>query len=109
MNNCPNCGNTIPLKEFVFVSNFRNITCPDCREELLPDKKTLSVIGGISGCAAAITIGLSVIVHILTKKVFLMEIVIITGLLEVSILFASTLITRNTLKLTLKNNNNQKN
>jgi len=108
MNNCPNCRNTIPLKKFFFVSNFKNITCPSCGEELLPEKKTLSVIGGVSGFIAALTVGLAVIIHLLTNKVYFIEIVIITFLLEVSIFLAATLITRNTLKLTLKNKNYEK-
>ena len=103
MNNCPHCRNLIPFKEFVFVSNFKNIICPNCKEELVPDKKTLSIIGGVSGFASALTIGLAVIVHILTQKYYLAEIIILTALLEISILFAAILITRNTLKLTLKN------
>jgi len=109
MNNCPNCGKKIPLKEFVFVSNFKNITCPSCGEELLPEKKTLSVIGGISGFAAALTVGLALIVYFLLNRTHLIEIVIITFLLEISIFLASALITRNILKLTLKTNNYEKN
>ena len=108
MKNCPKCANSIPFKEFLFVSNFRNIQCPHCKEKLLPDKIALSVIGGISGFAAAATVGVALIVHLLTQKIFLAEIIIATIIFEISIIVAATIITRNTLKLTLKNKNHEK-
>lgn len=102
MKNCPKCSSEIPLRKFFFVSNFRNIKCPSCNTELLGDKTTLSVIGGISGFSAALGVGLSFVIYLLTNKAYLTEILLITIFLEISIFLASVLITKNVLKFTLK-------
>lgn len=102
MNSCPKCGNEIPLKKFFFVSNFRNIKCPSCNTELLSDKITLSVIGGISGFSAALTVGIASVIYYLTDKAYFTEILLITMFLEISIFLAAVLITKNVLKFTFK-------
>lgn len=102
MNNCPKCMNKIPLKKYFFVSNFRNIRCPSCDVELISDKIALSVIGGISGFGAALTVGIASVIYYLTDKAYFTEILLITIFLEISIFLASVLITRNVLKFTFK-------
>ena len=102
MSNCPKCENKIPLRSFLFVSNYKDIKCPFCNAILSSDKKTLSVIGGISRFCAAITIGMAPVIYYLTDKAYFIEIFVATLLLEISIFIASGIVTRNILKLTSK-------
>jgi len=102
MNKCPHCSNEIPLSKFVWVTNFNTIKCPHCKVNLYPDKKTLSIIGGISGFSTFITVVMAYTAYLSIHK-YGVEILILTTLLILSIFIATLLITRNTLSLTFKN------
>ena len=46
---CPKCKNEIPLKKFIFLTNYNNIKCSSCFSELKANKKTNSILGAIGG------------------------------------------------------------
>jgi hypothetical protein len=73
MNNCPRCMNKIPLRKYFFMSNLRNIRCPSCKTELLPNKMTLSIIGGISGFCGALTPGIASVIYYLTGQKYFID------------------------------------
>lgn len=103
MSKCPHCHNEIPLNKFLWVNNFSTLKCPHCHSELLPDKKMLSLIGGVSGATLAFTVILAMTTYLLTNKQFGSLIFWFTTVSVILMLIATLLITRNLTDLTLKN------
>ena len=95
MHRCPNCNGKIPLKKYFLMNNYKVIQCPHCQAMLQPDRKALSLIGGISGFITALTVGLAFVVFYLLERNYGSEIIIIASVLVIMIYLATVLITRN--------------
>jgi hypothetical protein len=61
----------------------------------VPDKKVLSVIGGLGGMAAALTVGLASTVFYLLERSYGLEIILASVVLVAMIYLAAVFITRN--------------
>ncbi len=77
------------------MSNFRVIRCSHCHTWLVPDKKVLSVIGGLGGMATALTVGLASTVFYLLERSYGLEIILASVVLVIMIYLATVIITRN--------------
>lgn len=95
MPRCPNCNGKLPFRKFFLMSNFSVIRCPHCHARLVPDKKVLSLIGGLGGMAAALTVGLAATVFYLLERSHGLEIILASVVLVILIYLATVFITRN--------------
>lgn len=95
MPRCPNCNGKLPFRKFFLMSNFSVIRCPHCHARLVPDKKVLSLIGGLGGMAAALTVGLASTVFYLLERSHGLEIILASVVLVILIYLATVFITRN--------------
>jgi len=95
MQHCPNCKSRLPFKKFFMLNNFSEVICPYCRARLRPDRKMLTLIGGISGASAALTVGLANAAYYLLGKEFGLEIIIGASVSVILIYLASVFMTRN--------------
>lgn len=57
VNSCPSCGQKIPLKKFIFLTNYSTITCDRCKSKLeIGNRVKNGLVGGISGALTAASI-----------------------------------------------------
>jgi alkyl hydroperoxide reductase subunit AhpF len=90
------------------MSNFTIIQCPHCHARLVPNKKVLSLIGGLGGMAAALTVGLASIVFYFLERNYGFEIIIASIVLVIMIYLATVIITRNVVDFKIKNFSHEK-
>ena len=87
------------------MSNFSVIRCSHCQVRLVPDRKMLSLIGGLGGMAAALTVGLAFMVFWLLERRYGLEIVISSAVLVFLIYLATVIIARNVVEFRIRNDN----
>jgi len=77
---CPKCGNKLPERKLMFLTNLNAITCPTCLARVqVKNKKTSSLIGGIGGGVGAALGAVLLFYWLRTGEVFYL--VFITALL----------------------------
>ena len=95
MTRCPNCQARIPFKKFLWLNNYSKVRCRNCHVRLVPDRKVLSVIGGVGGFAAAVTVWLTAVLFRSAEEGYTVEFIGITFLLVALLYLALVFITRN--------------
>ena len=108
MHRCPNCKGKLPFRKFFLMSNFTVIQCPHCHAKLVPNKKVLSLIGGLGGMAAALTVGLAFVLYYLLERSYGSEVIIVSIVLVIMIYLATVIITRNVVDFKIKNFSHEK-
>ena len=95
MTRCPNCNSKIPFRKFLWLHNYSRIRCKNCHARLVPDRKVLSVIGGVGGLEAAVTVWLMAVLFRSTHEGYTVEFIGSTLLLVGLLYLAMVLITQN--------------
>jgi len=95
MTRCPNCQAKIPFRKFLWLNNYSKVRCRNCHVRLVPDRKLLSVIGGVGGFAAAVTVWMMAVLFRSTGEGYTLEFIGWTLLLVALLYLALVFITRN--------------
>ena len=95
MTHCPNCQAKIPFKKYLWLHNYSKVRCSHCQVRLVPDRKVLSLIGGIGGLTAAVTVWLMAVLCRSTHEGYTLQFLGSTLLLVGLLYMALVLITRN--------------
>ena len=102
MTHCPNCQAKIPFKKYLWLHNYSKVRCSHCKVRLVPDRKVLSLIGGIGGLTAAVTVWLMAVLCRYADGGYTVEFIVSAFSLVALQYLALVLITRNVVDFRVK-------